>query len=131
MLFPAITGFGDATFVTVICACEVVPTIVDALAVLFAELGSLTEELTVAVSVITVPFAVPAFTLTIIENAAAVLPDMLTVVHTTLPVLPTGGALQLQPAGTAMETKVVPAGTASINDGLSAALGPLLVTICV
>jgi len=109
----------------------VVPTTVDALAVLFAELGSDTDELTVAVSVITVPFAVPAFTFTIIEKVAAVLPGILSSVHTTLPVPPLPGVVQVQPAGAEMETSVVFAGIASASVALSAALGPLLVTNCV
>lgn len=131
MLLPAITGSGDSVSVTVICACEVVPTTVNALAVLLAEFGSLTEELTVAVFVMTVPFAVPVLTFVISEKVAAVPPAIFNAVHTTLPVLPTGGVVQVQPAGTAMETNVVFAGTASTSVALSAALGPLLVTTCV
>ena len=103
----------------------------DAEAVLLLEFGSLTDELTVAVSVITVPLAVPAFTFTTIEKVAAVLPTMLRLVHTTLPVPPTPGVVQVQPAGADIERKVVFAGTASTNVALSAALGPLLVTSCV
>jgi hypothetical protein len=131
MWVPATTGFGDAALVTVNSAPAVVPTTVDAEAVLLAALGSLTDELTVAVSVTTVPFAVPAFTFTTIEKVAAVLPGIFRSVQTTLPVPPLGGAAQLQPAGADMETKVVLAGTASTRVALSAALGPLLVTSCV
>ena len=130
MLLPAITGLGAATFVTDSSAWAVVPTIVDAEALLFAEFGSLTDEFTVAVSVTTVPFAVPVFTFTIIEKVAAVLPAMLRFVHTTLPVPPMAGVTQVQPAGAARETNVVFAGTASTSVVLSAALGPLLVTTC-
>ena len=101
---------------------------VEAEAVLFAEFGSLTEELPMAVSVITVPFAVPAVTFVTREKVAAVLPAIFRSVQTTLPVLPTGGVVQLQLAGAAMETNVVFAGMASTNEALSAALGPLLVT---
>src|SRR5271155_2424191 len=131
MSLPAITGFGDAELVTVISASAVVPTMVDALAVLLTEFGSLTEELTTAVSVMTVPLATPEFTFTNIVNVAAVLPAMLGLVHTTFPVAPTAGVTQVQPAGAATERNVVFAGTASTNAALSAALGPLLVTICV
>jgi hypothetical protein len=125
------TGLGDDTFVTVISACAVVPTIVTALAVLLLEFGSFTEELTVAVLVMTVPFAVPVFTLVISEKVAAVLPAILRSVQTTLPVLPTAGVVQVHPEGADKETNVVLLGTASAKTALSAALGPLLVTTCV
>jgi hypothetical protein len=63
MLLPACTGFGDATFVTERFGPDV-PTIVVTIAVLFAGIGSRTEELTVAEPVMTVPFAVPLATFT-------------------------------------------------------------------
>jgi hypothetical protein len=125
---PATTGFGDAMFVTVISACEVVPTTLDAIAVLFAEFGSLVEELAVAVLVNIVPLATPVFTLTIIEKLAVVLPAIVSVLQTTFPVAPLGG-VQVQPDGAAIEAKVVFAGTVSTIVALSAALGPLLVRI--
>src|SRR5580692_3002768 len=113
MLLPATTGFGEAELVTDNSPCAVVPTTVDAVALLFVELGSLVDELAVAVSEITVPFVTAAFTLTTIEKLAAVLPVMLKVEHTTLPVPPALGAMQVQPAGADTETNVVFAGTAS------------------
>src|ERR1700677_2044980 len=115
-------------FVTVISACEVVPTTLDAIAVLFAEFGSLVEELAVAVLVNIVPLATPVFTLTIIEKLAVVLPAIVSVLQTTFPVAPLGG-VQVQPDGAAIEAKVVFAGTVSTIVALSAALGPLLVRI--
>ena len=60
----------------------VVPTIVVAVAVLLVEFGSLAEELTDAVSAITVPFAVPLLTLTTSVNVAAVEPAMFTLLQT-------------------------------------------------
>lgn len=131
MSLPATTGLGEATFVTVISAVELGPTTVDALAVLLSELGSLTDELAVAVSVMTVPLARPVFTFTTIENVAAVLPVMLSAVQTTFPVAPMSGVTQLQPVGAVTETNVVFAGTACTSVALSAALGPLLVRTCV
>jgi hypothetical protein len=131
MLDPATTGLGEATFVPDSWAPAVVPTMVAATAMLLLELGSLTDELTVAGLVITVPFAVPELTLTTSEKVAAVLPPIFKFVQTTLPVLPTGGVVQLQPAGAAIEANVVFAGTASTSVAWSAALGPLLVTTCV
>jgi len=131
MLPPGATPFGDAALVTIRSAHAAAPTTVEAEAVLLAEFGSLTDELTFAVSVITVPFAVPVFTLTTSEKVAAVLPGIFRSVQTTLPVLPTAGVVQLQPAGVAIETNVALLGTASTSEALSAALGPLLVTTCV
>ena len=89
IVLPATTGFGEATLITVSSATAVVPTTVEAEALLLLVFGSFTDELTVAVSVITVPFATPTFTFTNIENVAAVPPTMLRLVHTTLPVPPT------------------------------------------
>src|ERR1022692_1981643 len=128
MLLPARTGFGEAALVTVSSPPAVVPTTVDAVALLLVEMGSLVDELAVAVSAITVPFAVAAFTFTIIEKLAAVLPARLNVLQTTLPVPSTPEVRQVQPAGADMETSVVFAGTASTRATLSAALGPLFVT---
>ena len=127
MLLPAATPFGEAVLVTNKSAPATVPTMVEAEAVLLAEFGSLTDELAVAVSVITVPFAAPEFTLVTSENVAAVLPAIFRSVQTTLPVLPTGGVVQVQLAGADMETNVVLGGIASTTVALSAALGPLLV----
>ena len=52
----AYEGFGEATLLTERSACAVVPTIVFAVALLFAPLGSGTAELIFTVSLITVPF---------------------------------------------------------------------------
>src|SRR5580658_354606 len=128
MLLPATTGSGVAVLVTVSSPPAVVPTTVVAVALLLLELGSLVAELAVAVSATRVPFAVPTFTFTTIEKLAVVLPAMLNVVHTTLPVPPLPGVVQVQPAGAVMETRVVLAGMASTKVTLSAALGPLSVT---
>ena len=131
MLPPGATPFGEAALVTTKSAPAAVPTMVEAEAVLLAEFGSLTDELTFAVSVMMVPLVVPAFTLVTSEKVAAVLPAIFRLVQTTLPVLPTAGVVQLQPAGVAIETNVALLGTASTSEALSAALGPLLVTTCV
>src|SRR5579863_4579265 len=130
MLFPACTGLGVSVSVTVRSG-PVVPTSVDTVAVLFAELGSITDELTFAVPVITVPFATPVFTLTTIENVAELNPAKSALVQTTLPPLPGFGVRQLHPEGVVDETKVVLAGTGTISVALSAALGPLSVATTV
>ena len=128
MLLPANTGLGDAAFVTERSAAAVVPTMVTAVALLLAEFGSLVAELAVTVSLIAVPLASPVFTFATIEKLAVVLPFIVRMVQTTLPVPPLPGVLQVQPAEATMETNVVFAGTASTSVALSAALGPLLAT---
>ena len=70
-LLPAATELGAATFVTTRSACPAVATTSAAVALLFARLGSVVEELTVAVSLIAVPAAVPAVTLTTSVKLAA------------------------------------------------------------
>src|SRR5579864_3324914 len=131
MGLPACTrGLGEATFVTVKSG-PVVPTSVLTVAVLFVEFGSAIEELTDTESAITVPFGVPLFTFTIRVNVPAVRAAMLTSVHTTLPVPPVPGVMQLHPAGGVIDTSVVFAGMGVMSVALSAALGPLLVTTCV
>src|SRR3982074_1930332 len=128
MLLPATTGFGNAVFDPVNWAPAVVPTTVFTVAVLLEEMGSMAEELTEAISEITVPLAVPAFTFTTRVKVPAVEPGILELLQTVLPVPPTPGVMQLQPAGDAIETKVVFAGIVATSVALSAALGPLLVT---
>src|SRR6266446_1222543 len=130
MLFPACTGFGDATFVTVRFG-PVEPTIVLTVAVLFEEFGSMADEPTDTVPVMTVPFAVPLVTFTTRVNVPDVNPGMLALVQTTLPVAPREVFRQLHPAGAAIDTRVVFEGIAATTVALSAALGPLLVTNCV
>src|SRR5208282_4959890 len=130
MLLPACTGLGAAVFVTVKFG-PVVPTTVVTLAVLFAEFGSGADELTATEPVISVPLGVALPTFTTRVNVPEVDADISTLVHTTLPVLPTPGAVQLHPAGAAIDTKVVLVGIGATSVALSAALGPLLVTTCV
>jgi hypothetical protein len=131
MKLPACTGFGDATLLTVNSPRAVLPTTVVTKAVLFAVFGSLTDELTDAVPVMTVPLAVPAFTVTPRVNVADVNPVMLTLVQTTLPVPPPASCEQLHPGGDVRLKKVVFAGVGSTSVALSAALGPALETTTV
>src|SRR5215470_17091397 len=107
MLFPAITGLGEAVSDTDKSAPAVTPTIVLTVAVLLAEFGSLADELTDAVSVMTVPFAVPLFTFTTSVNVPAVDPSMLEMLQTTFPVPPTPGLRHVHPAGGTTDTNVV------------------------
>src|SRR5208283_2030574 len=130
MGLPACTGSGEATLVT-IRSGPFAPTSVLTAAVLFAEFGSDTDELTDTESAITVPFAVPLFTFTTRVNVPAVNPAMFTSLQTTVAVPPVPGVMQLHPVGGVMDTSVVFAGMGATSVALSAALGPLLVTTCV
>jgi len=128
MGLPACTGLGEATFVTNKFGPEV-PVSVVTMAVLFAKIGSKTDEPTVAEAVITVPFVVPVATFTTNVKVADDKPAIFAFVHTALPV--PLGARQLHPAGGVSEVKVVLFGTGNTRVALSAALGPLLVTTTV
>jgi hypothetical protein len=62
MLFPAVTGLGLALLVTLKSACEPEDTGIVTVAELFAAFRSRVVEATVAVSLMSVPPAVPAVT---------------------------------------------------------------------
>jgi hypothetical protein len=63
-LLPGDTDIGVAEFVTTRSVCVAEATTSAAVALLFAEFGSVVAELTVAVSLIAVPEGVPAVTVT-------------------------------------------------------------------
>ena len=63
-MLPAATDIGEAEFVVIRSACVAVATTSAAVAMLFPAFGSVVEEFTVTVSLMAVPAAVPAFTLT-------------------------------------------------------------------
>src|SRR5450755_4339292 len=100
MFEPAKTGLGVPTLVMERFAVLAAPTIVRTVAVLFARTGSLVPEVAPSVSVICVPVAVPAFTLTATVNVAAPFAPEPTsgFVHWILPVPFTAGVVQVQPA---------------------------------
>src|SRR6266852_4204725 len=95
MLFPASTGSGESLLVTARSACSAIDVV--AVPVLLLGSGSVVVLAAVALLVIVVPVAVPAFTITTIVNTAV--SPLVTVAFekTTLPVPPTAGALVLQP----------------------------------
>jgi hypothetical protein len=128
ILLFGVTGFGEAALLTERSACAVVPTIVFTVALLFAPFGSATAELTLAVSVMTVPFAVPVFTFTTTVNVD-VPGGRSAIEQVIVPVGP--GLLQTHPDGATIDCNVVLAGTFSTNVTLVASLGPLFVTVCV
>ena len=111
-------------------ACEGDATTVDAEALLFAGIGSLVAEETAGLFEITVPGAVPTFTLTMRGKLADVFAAIVARVQLTDPVPPTGGVLQLHPAGTPSETNVVFAGIVSVKVLVKAGFGPLFDTVC-
>ena len=98
MLLPAATELGEAEFVTTRSACVARATTSVAVALLFAAFGSVVDELIVAVSLIAVPAAVPAVTLTT-TGKLAVPGAKLGFVQVIVPALPTAGVVQDHPAG--------------------------------
>src|ERR1700679_2501341 len=128
MLFPARTGFGVPVLVTARSACPAVATMVVTVATLFDGFGSVVAAETFAVSVITVPEAVLAPTVTITVNVVDDPAAKVVIVQKR------AVAEQVQPAVpevAATETKVVFVGTVSVNATVLDAAGPLLVTVTV
>src|ERR1700735_5296892 len=124
MLLPAATEVGVAVLVTIKSACVARATTSVAIAVLLAELGSDVDEATAATSLMAVPAAVPAVTVSttvkLAEPAAK-----LGLVEVMVPALPPDGALHDHPAGSVpMEENVVFAGVVSVKLAPVATLGP-------
>ena len=131
ILLPAATEVGKAALVVTKSASVESATTSVADALLFAELGSGVLELTVAISVIVVPCAVPGVTFNT-TGKLAVPGAKLASVQVIVPALPTAGVMQDQPLGNGVScTKVVSGGVLSLNVTLVAVLGPALVTTCV
>ncbi len=96
-LLPAATEVGEAEFVVTKSACVPRATTSAAVAELFAEFESVTDELTVAVLLMAVPAAVPAFTFS--TTVKLPLPGAkLGFVQLMVPVPPTDGVVQDHPA---------------------------------
>src|SRR6266436_1959637 len=97
MLLPAATGEGAPELVTSksTAALTSVLTVVE----LLAALGSLVAEDADEFAVMVVPSAVAAFTFTVTLMFAAEPAVRLGFVHVTVPVAPTAGVMQVQPAG--------------------------------
>lgn len=129
MLLPATTGLGVPALVT--AKSQRVPTPVMTVVLLLLKIGSgvvaVTEEFAV-----TGPPAVLGGTLTTITMSAAVPEPRLAVsLHTTFPVEPTAGEVQVHPAGASTDSKVVFVGTGSVKLTPAAAARPLFVIVCV
>src|SRR5258707_989019 len=109
------------------------PTVAELVALLLAGFGSVTGDETVAVFVIVEPFATVAPTLsTIVKEAEAPFASVASV-QLTDPVPPTAGFAQVNagPVACVSDTKVVPAGSASVSVTLCASFGPLFMTVTV
>jgi hypothetical protein len=128
MLLPAETGFGAPLLVTDRSHWSAMN--VETLVLLFEELGSLVDEVTDELAVI-VPCGAVAGTFTTTMTSASVPVVMDGSVQFTVPVLPTAGAVQLQPAGASTDSKVVLVGVASLKLTAEAEAGPLFVIACV
>jgi len=127
MFWPAFTGFGLAELVTLRSACPAVATPIFTVAELSLGFVSDVAEAAVAVSVIIVPEAVPAFTLTTTGKVLGEPGATLGFVQLIDPTV-----VQVHPAGTGLsDTNVVFTGKASVKVALVQLLGPPLVTTCV
>ena len=103
--------------------------VVFAVAVLLPGVGSAVVVVTVAV-LLTVP-VVPAPTSTTRVNTSLAPEATEGLVQLTVPVAPTAGVVQVQPAADVNELKVTPAGNGSFNADVTAAFGPALPTVIV
>src|SRR6266850_2265206 len=112
MFAPAFTGSGEPLLVTERSAR--VMTVVVAVAVLLS----------------VVPFGVLALALTTSLNVAVAPAPNIEIAQLTVPVPPTDGVEQLKagPLSCAKDRNVVLAGIASVNDALTASLGPRLLS---
>src|SRR5271165_2408593 len=132
MLLPAVTGSGVPTSVTLRSACPAAAeTAMFTTAVLSAGFVSRVAVAAVAVSVMMVPEAVPAVTLTTSWKFAVVAGASVEMLQFTFPAAPTAGVVQLQLAGQIAETNVVFAGVAWLKVTVAALLGPPFTTVCV
>lgn len=123
-MLPAATEPGAAVFVTDRSACAPVATTSLAVALLFEEFGSVVAELTLTVSLMVVPEAVPALTFTTNVIVAGVPGAKLGFEQVSVP------TLQIHPAGPESVCAVVFAGRVSVTVTFVAVLGPALLITC-
>src|SRR5512132_3085095 len=104
---PAVTGSGASVFVTDRSALAgATVTVVVAVAVLFAALGSVVAAVTIAVFVMIVAFGVAASTFSTSVNESLAPAATVGFVQVMAPVPPTAGVVQAYPAGEASDTNV-------------------------
>src|SRR4030095_14590503 len=115
MLLPANTGSGESVLVTATSACAM--TVVVAVPVLLAGVGSVVVLAATALLVITVALGVLALTFRTTVNTAVSPAATVAFENTMLPVAPTAGAVipHPEPVVTTADTKVVFAGVASVT----------------
>lgn len=114
MLFPGSTGFGEAELMTLKSYWPADATTTFVVAELLSGLGSVRLELTLAVSEITVPEGVAAFTLRTRVNVAVAPGARFAMEPVTLPVPPTDGVVHDQPDGHESEPNVAYPGEAGM-----------------
>src|SRR5689334_14136304 len=95
---------------------------------LFDRSGSGVLDSTLAAKEMAVPLGVAGSTVTMSVNVAMSPDNRADVVQVTIPVPPTGGVVQLQPAGAISDLKVVWAGIVSVRFTLPALSGPAFAT---
>ena len=122
-MISAISASGDS-----VATAAPEPSVVVAVPLLFAGVGSAVVEEMVAVFVI-VADAPELIATTKVKTALPAGNEAIE--HVTVPAEPTAGVVQLQPAGEVSETKVVLAGNASVSVTVEAELGPALMTVIV
>jgi hypothetical protein len=128
-LLPALTDAGEAELLVIKSACAAVATTSVAVALLLLALGSVVEELMLAVSVITVPGGFPDAVTFTMTGKLAVPGAKLRFVQMIVPALPTAGSTHAHPTGIGFRvTKLVFGGVTSVKLALVAVLGPALVT---
>ena len=130
MFWPAFTGFGLPVFVMLRSACPATATPIMEMAVLSLRFVSIVAEEAVAVSVMIVPEAVPAFTVYTAVMVATDPGGTLGFVHE---IGAAFGQVHVPPpvVTAAIDTKVVLAGVASLNVAVLQLLGPPLLMVWV
>ncbi len=128
----ATVGLGVADLTRVTLALFALATVTVAVALLVVRLGTMFVADAVSVSGMVVPDAVLETTcVTNVKFAVALRERLLPSVQVIVPVPPTAGVVQVQPAGAVIDWKVVLGGVVCVNVGAVAAAGPLLVTLWV
>ena len=92
---------------------------------LFVAFESVVAELTVAVSEIVVPSGTAQFTVATMVNVAVSPATIDGLLQVTVPLAPTAGVVQVQPAGALFDLNVVCGGKLSATVTLTAGAGPV------
>ena len=124
--WPGATAAGTSVNAGLILATT---TVVLAVALLLPGFGSADGDVTVAVLLITVPAAVAGATVTTRVKTELPTGRVPMVEQLIVPLEPTAGLVQVQPAGVTSEAKVVPAGRVSVIAAEAATVGPALDTV--